>query len=244
MCNVVQCAVQGMLWWITCDMIKRWEQSCSHYSRFSAKGFCVSNKRLSTGSRRIDKMAITRLPIDSKTPDVVVYQKLAAFVLSPGKLQEFGFVNVVVLILSRVAHCFHRYPKMESASGVAGNVIIPPLQYAAVVSDFSSNKRKCQRCRSVFQVKSDGTPVTWEKCLYPGGGRSGTQVSDCHAVHGFNHRDYKRNFVQTKQRGDDASSAGVFALDTEMVMFWVVVKHVVERFVCRSRQRLEEQRLK
>lgn len=160
---------------------------------------------------------LSRLPIDREMPEWLIYQLMERFVMSCDKMKTFG------------------YPIPEEESD-EGKVTIPSGFYPSTVNYFNSNQRTCSRCKTVFQVKDDGTPVVRKKCHYHRGflrtnhGRTpeyscckhpmasaGCLISDSHIVDGSGHPDFDRGFkvTQPKQLAP-GTSAGIYALDCEM----------------------------
>lgn len=166
---------------------------------------------------------ISRLPVDSRMPDIVIYRSLAKFLLSYDKMLTYG------------------YPLPDPDSEVKGKALIPRGIYPTTTNYFNSNQRTCSRCKNVFQVKEDGTPVIWKRCFYHKGllkmhPRTGIQtysccfrpisslgckVSDSHVVDGSGHPDYDRNFLQTERRS--SAPPAVYALDCEMVSLFHLI---------------------
>lgn len=166
---------------------------------------------------------ISRLPVDRRLPDFVVYRSLSRFVMSKERMITYG------------------YPVPDDKSREPGKVLIPTGIYPTTANYFNSNQRTCSRCKEIFQVKDDGTPVIWKQCFYHRGmlkhqhrsgimsysccykpySSEGCKVSDSHVVDGSGHPDYDRHFRQTvKKNGNQRTRdncPGVYALDCEMV---------------------------
>ena len=163
-----------------------------------------------------------RLPVDPRIPDFVIYRSLSRFVMPLTEMARYG------------------YPLPDPESREPGRAIVPRGIYPTTPNFFNSNQRTCSRCKEVFQVKEDGTPVVWKRCFYHKGvlkrhPRSGVlsysccfrpmaslgcRLSDSHVVDGSGHPDYERNFRSTIKRPPgrrDTLSPGVYALDCEMV---------------------------
>lgn len=168
-----------------------------------------------------------KLPIDPEMPEWLVYQSLERFVMSKEQMEIYG------------------YPIPDKESNEEGKVIIPPGFYPPTVNYFNSNQRTCSRCKTIFQVRDDGTPVVKKKCYYHRGflrsltgglpeyscckhpiASAGCLISDAHVVDGSGHPDYDRGFkmTQPKELAMDRKftpssiheSPGIYALDCEM----------------------------
>lgn len=159
------------------------------------------------------------LPVDPRLPDFVIFRSLSRFLMSRDKMQVYG------------------YPLPDPDSREEGKVLIPDGIYPTTKNYFNSNQRTCSRCKHVFQVKEEGTPVVWKRCFYhrtsllkrsPVSGVQqyaccrrpisslGCKVSDSHVVDGSGHPDYDRHFRPTVRR-TGAGCSPVYALDCEMV---------------------------
>ena len=166
---------------------------------------------------------LMQLPIDSKLPDFVIYRSLQKYIMTPDRMETFG------------------YP-LPIHDEEDGRVKIPAGFYPTTRNYFNSNQRTCCRCKTVFQVREDGRPVLDKRCFYHRGqlklpfnrlgplvysccGREmsslGCQMSESHVVDGSGHPDYDRHFRRTVNRQDDFVKTkdwcpGVYALDCEM----------------------------
>lgn len=163
--------------------------------------------------------ALFKSPIDPEMPEWLLFQSLERYVMSREKMEMYG------------------YPIPDPNSPEDGKVIMPPGFYPPTVNYFNSNQRTCSRCKTVFQVREDGTPVVKKKCYYHRGflrkslssglpeyscckhpiASAGCLISDAHIVDGSGHPDYDRGFkvTQAKQIAP-ATSPGIYALDCEM----------------------------
>jgi hypothetical protein len=170
--------------------------------------------------------SIYRLPIDPNTPELIIYACMERYIMSSEKKLIYG------------------YPMEDPKSGEEGKVIIPTGLYPSTPNYFNSNQRTCSRCKTVFQVKENGTPVVEQRCYYHRGflrfnnnpyaqnkmqtysccgqviSSLGCKVSDAHVVDGSGHPDFDRGFVKTQPKAlEPGSSPGVYALDCEMVSY-------------------------
>jgi hypothetical protein len=165
--------------------------------------------------------SIYKLPVDPSTPDMIIYSCLEKYVMILEKMETYGYPLP--------------HPTEE------GKAIIPTGLYPTTVNYFNSNQRTCSRCKTIFQVKEDGTPIVKHRCFYHKGllkrhpflgfqiysccrqviSSLGCKYSDAHVVDGSGHPDYDRGFIRTQKKDlPEGSCSGIFALDCEMVSFF------------------------